>query len=131
MKRTGVFICHCGVNIAGTVDVKKVVEELAKEPGVAHSEDYVYMCSDPGQNLIEQAIKEKKLDNIVVACCSTRRRSGIPRKGRDSTPSPARSPTFASNAVGFTKIKLKRRRKPSKLQKAPSREPRRTKRWSH
>jgi heterodisulfide reductase subunit A len=70
MKRTGVFICHCGVNIAGTVDVKKVVEELAKEPGVAHSEDYVYMCSDPGQNLIEQAIKEKKLDNIVVACCS-------------------------------------------------------------
>jgi heterodisulfide reductase subunit A len=70
MKRTGVFICHCGINIAGTVDVKKVAEELAKHPGVVHSEDYVYMCSDPGQNLIEQAIKEKKLDGIVVACCS-------------------------------------------------------------
>ena len=70
MKRTGVFICHCGINIAGTVDVKKVAEELAKHPGVVHSEDYVYMCSDPGQNLIEQAIEEKKLDGVVVACCS-------------------------------------------------------------
>ena len=70
MKRTGVFICHCGINIAGTVDVKKVAEELANHPGVVHSEDYVYMCSDPGQNLIEQAIKEKKLDGVVVACCS-------------------------------------------------------------
>jgi len=70
MKRTGVFICHCGVNIAGTVDVQKVAQELADYPGVAHSEDYVYMCSDPGQNLIEQAIKDKKLDDVVVACCS-------------------------------------------------------------
>ncbi len=70
MKRTGVFVCHCGINIAGTVDVKKVAEELAKHPGVAHSEDYVYMCSDPGQNLIEKAIQEKKLDSVVVACCS-------------------------------------------------------------
>ena len=70
MKRTGVFICHCGINIAGTVDVKKVAEELAKHPSVVHAEDYVYMCSDPGQNLIELAIKEKKLDGVVVACCS-------------------------------------------------------------
>ncbi len=70
MKRTGVFICHCGINIAGTVDVKKVAKELSKHPGVAHSEEYVYMCSDPGQNLIAEAIKEKKLDNAVVACCS-------------------------------------------------------------
>jgi heterodisulfide reductase subunit A len=70
MKRTGVFVCHCGINIAGTVDVQKVAEELAKHPGVVHAEDYVYMCSDPGQNLIEQAIKEKKLDSVVVACCS-------------------------------------------------------------
>jgi heterodisulfide reductase subunit A len=69
-KKTGVFICHCGINIAGTVDVKKVAKELAKYPGVEHAEDYVYMCSDPGQNLIIQAIKDKKLDNVVVACCS-------------------------------------------------------------
>jgi heterodisulfide reductase subunit A len=70
MKRTGVFVCHCGINIAGTVDVKKVAKELSKQKGVVHSEDYVYMCSDPGQNLIIEAIKEKKLDNVVVACCS-------------------------------------------------------------
>ncbi len=70
MKKTGVFVCHCGINIAGTVDVKKVAEELAKHHGVAHSEDYVYMCSDPGQNMIVDAIKEKNLDKIIVACCS-------------------------------------------------------------
>lgn len=70
MKRTGVFICHCGINIAGTVDVKKATEDLSKHPGVVHSEEYVYMCSDPGQNLIIDAIKEKNLDNVVVACCS-------------------------------------------------------------
>ena len=69
-KRTGVFVCHCGINIAGTVDVKKVAEKLSKNKNVAHSEDYVYMCSDPGQNLIIDAIKEKDLDSIVVSCCS-------------------------------------------------------------
>lgn len=69
-KRTGVFVCHCGINIAGTVDVKKVAAKLGKHKAVAHSEDYVYMCSDPGQNLITNAIKEHKLDSIVVSCCS-------------------------------------------------------------
>jgi heterodisulfide reductase subunit A len=69
-KNTGVFVCHCGINIAGTVDVKKVTKDLAKHPGVEHSEDYVYMCSDPGQNLIIDSIKEKGLDKVVVACCS-------------------------------------------------------------
>jgi heterodisulfide reductase subunit A len=70
VKRTGFFICHCGVNIAGTVQVEKVAEELAKHPGVVFSRDYVYMCSDPGQNLIIDAIKEQKLDNVVISCCS-------------------------------------------------------------
>jgi len=69
-KRTGVFVCHCGINIAGTVDVEKVAEKLAAHPGVDHAEDYVYMCSDPGQKKVIESIKEKKLDNIVVACCS-------------------------------------------------------------
>jgi len=69
-KRTGVFVCHCGINIAGTVDVEKVAKDLAQHPGVEHAEDYVYMCSDPGQNKIIESIKENKLDNIVVACCS-------------------------------------------------------------
>ena len=70
MKRTGVFVCHCGINIAGTVDVKKVTKDLSKHKGVVHAEDYVYVCSDPGQNIIIDAIKEKKLDSVVVACCS-------------------------------------------------------------
>jgi heterodisulfide reductase subunit A len=70
VKRTGFFICHCGVNIAGTVKVDKVAEEMAKHPGVVFSKDYVYMCSDPGQNLIVDAIKEEKLDNVVISCCS-------------------------------------------------------------
>ncbi len=69
-KRTGVFVCHCGINIAGTVDVKNVAKELSKYEGVVHSEDYVYMCSDPGQKLIGNAIKKHKLDSVVVACCS-------------------------------------------------------------
>jgi heterodisulfide reductase subunit A len=69
-KRTGVFVCHCGINIAGTVDVKGVAEEMAKHPGVEHSVDYVYMCSDPGQREVEKAIEEKKLDSVVIACCS-------------------------------------------------------------
>ncbi|MFC2156661.1 4Fe-4S dicluster domain-containing protein [Acidobacteriota bacterium] len=69
-KRTGVFVCHCGINIAGTVDVKKVAEELAQHDGVVHSEDYVYMCSDPGQKRIVESIKENDLEQVVVACCS-------------------------------------------------------------
>ena len=69
-KRTGVFVCHCGINIAGTVDVKKVAEELGQHDGVVFSEDYVYMCSDPGQKKIQDSIKDHQLDSIVVACCS-------------------------------------------------------------
>jgi len=68
--RIGVFICHCGRNIAGTVDVEKVAKEVAKIPGVVHVETYVYMCSDPGQKLIIKAIKDKKLNAVIVAACS-------------------------------------------------------------
>ncbi|MDP2806994.1 MAG: CoB--CoM heterodisulfide reductase iron-sulfur subunit A family protein [bacterium] len=70
MERIGVFVCHCGLNIAGTVDVKKVAETLSKYPGVVHAEDYKYMCSDPGQNLVVKAIKDKQLTGVVVAACS-------------------------------------------------------------
>lgn len=69
-KRTGVFVCHCGINIAGTVDVKKVAEKLSQHEGVVFAQDYVYMCSDPGQKLITESIKEHNLESIVVACCS-------------------------------------------------------------
>ncbi|RLG83188.1 MAG: disulfide reductase [Thermoprotei archaeon] len=68
--RIGVFICHCGKNIAGIVDVKKVAQEVAKLPGVVYVEDYVYMCSDPGQQKIIEAIKKENLNAVVVAACT-------------------------------------------------------------
>ena len=64
MKRLGVFICHCGVNIAGTVDVKGVAQEVGEVADVVHSEDYIYMCSDPGQVLIRNAIREEGLEGV-------------------------------------------------------------------
>jgi len=70
MKKLGVFICHCGVNIAGTVDVKAVAEKIGKTEDVAYSTDYIYMCSEPGQQTIREAIREKGLTGVVVACCS-------------------------------------------------------------
>ena len=72
MQRIGLFVCHCGSNIAATVDVKKVTEIMAKEPSVVHSEDYQYMCSEAGQEKIIQAVKEKKLTGLVICSCSPR-----------------------------------------------------------
>ena len=72
MSRIGVFICHCGENIGGTVDCAKVAEVTRSVPGVVHSVDYKYMCSDPGQNMIKAAIKEHRLTGVVVAACSPR-----------------------------------------------------------
>lgn len=72
MSRIGVFVCHCGENISATVDCAKVAQAAAHFPGVVHSVDYKYMCSDPGQNMIKEAIKEKKLTGVVVAACSPR-----------------------------------------------------------
>src|SRR3990167_5589939 len=68
--RIGIFVCHCGTNISATVDVEKVAQEAVLFPNVKHSATYKYMCSDPGQNLIRQAIKEQGLDRVVVASCS-------------------------------------------------------------
>ncbi|MEW6069932.1 MAG: CoB--CoM heterodisulfide reductase iron-sulfur subunit A family protein, partial [Candidatus Thermoplasmatota archaeon] len=70
--KIGVYICECGINIASTVDVPQVVEELAKLQNVATAKYYKYMCSEPGQALIKQDIKELKLDRVVVASCSPR-----------------------------------------------------------
>lgn len=70
MKRIGIFVCHCGTNIAGTVDVERVVEEVRKFPEVVYAIDYKYMCSDPGQKLIRDHIREDRLDSVVVAACS-------------------------------------------------------------
>jgi len=72
MSRIGVFTCHCGENINGTVDCAKVAESARTVPGVVHSVDYKYMCSDPGQSMIKAAIKEHDLTGVVVAACSPR-----------------------------------------------------------
>ncbi len=70
MARIGVFVCHCGENIGRTVDCAQVAEACGSFPGVVHSVDYKYMCSDPGQLQIKEAIKEKGLTGVVVAACS-------------------------------------------------------------
>jgi len=70
--KIGVYICHCGGNISDTVDVEKVREATSKLPGVKTAVNYEYVCSDPGQEMIVQGIKENGLDRIVVASCSPR-----------------------------------------------------------
>ncbi|MCC6485275.1 MAG: CoB--CoM heterodisulfide reductase iron-sulfur subunit A family protein [Armatimonadetes bacterium] len=72
MSRVGVFVCWCGSNIAKTVDVARAAEAAASMPGVVFATDYKYMCSEPGQNLVKEAIHEHKLDRIVIASCSPR-----------------------------------------------------------
>lgn len=80
MQRIGVFVCHCGTNIAGTVDVSAVAEAAKKEPGVVYSVDYTYMCSENGQNLIAEAIHKYSLTGIVVCSCSPRMHEATFRK---------------------------------------------------
>jgi len=70
--RIGVYICHCGINIAGTVDIKAVVEYASGLPDVAVARDYAYVCSDPGQTMIRDDIRSMRLNRIVVAACSPR-----------------------------------------------------------
>ncbi|MGB2855698.1 MAG: CoB--CoM heterodisulfide reductase iron-sulfur subunit A family protein [Dehalococcoidia bacterium] len=68
----GVYICHCGTNIAQTVDVKKVSEYAGTLDSVVVARDYMFMCSDVGQELIENDIRELGLNRVVVASCSPR-----------------------------------------------------------
>ena len=70
--RIGVFVCWCGSNIAKTVDVEAVAEAAKSFPGVVYATDYKYMCSEPGQNMVAEAIKEHNLDRVVIASCSPR-----------------------------------------------------------
>ena len=80
MQRIGVFVCWCGSNIAGTVDVAKVVEAVKAIPDVAFATDYKYMCSEQGQEIIRNAVREHGLDRIVVCSCSPRMHEGTFRK---------------------------------------------------
>ena len=68
----GVYVCWCGTNISLMVDVANLAKEIEKLPGVVVSKDYKYMCSDPGQEMIINDIKEHKLERVVVASCSPR-----------------------------------------------------------
>lgn len=70
MKRIGVFVCHCGTNIAGTVDIEKVLDNLSEYPGVVFTADHKYMCSDPGQKTVEEAIVDQRLEGVVIGACS-------------------------------------------------------------
>lgn len=68
--RIGVYICHCGTNIYPRVDVEEVAESVKNLKGVVVARHYKYMCSDPGQNLIKEDIRDLKLNRVVVASCS-------------------------------------------------------------
>ncbi len=72
MSRTGVFVCHCGSNIAGAIDVEYLAEKARSLPGVRFACTYKYMCSEQGQQMIKESIKEHELDRIVIAACSPR-----------------------------------------------------------
>jgi heterodisulfide reductase subunit A len=71
-SRIGVYICHCGINIAATVDSKAVADYAATLPHVVVARDYMYMCSDPGQEMIKQDVRDYDLNRVVVASCSPR-----------------------------------------------------------
>ena len=80
MERIGVFVCWCGSNIAATVDVAKVAQILGQEPGVVFSTDYQYMCSQAGQELIQNSIREYNLTGVVICSCSPRMHEATFRK---------------------------------------------------
>jgi len=84
VKKIGVFICRCGINIASTVDVEKLKAIFEKYDKVAFVEEYKYMCSDPGQALVKDMIKKHQLDGIVVAACSPTLHEATFRKAAQS-----------------------------------------------
>ena len=71
-QKIGVYICHCGTNIAATVDCNELARFCSTLPGVKVARDYRYLCSDPGQDLIKKDIRELSIDRVVVAACSPR-----------------------------------------------------------
>ncbi|MCE5214133.1 MAG: CoB--CoM heterodisulfide reductase iron-sulfur subunit A family protein [Methanobacterium sp.] len=70
--KIGVYICHCGINIGGVIDIEAVEEYAASLPNVEISTQYKYFCSDPGQEMIQKDVKEKGINRVVVAACSPR-----------------------------------------------------------
>ena len=72
MARIGVFLCHCGTNIGGVVDIPKVLETASKMPMVTFVDDNRYTCSEPGQASVRDAIIENRLTRVVIGSCSPR-----------------------------------------------------------
>ncbi|NHJ13713.1 MAG: hypothetical protein EAX95_08550 [Candidatus Thorarchaeota archaeon] len=70
--RVGIFLCHCGSNIAGVVNIDRVMEAIRGLPNVEHVEDYKYLCSRPGQQMVKDRIKQHRLNRVVIASCSPR-----------------------------------------------------------
>ena len=70
MKRIGVFVCECGLNIARTVNVDYVVSDIKRVPGIILAAKNKYLCSEPGQTFIRETIRQAKLDHIIIAACS-------------------------------------------------------------
>ncbi|MCD6243688.1 MAG: CoB--CoM heterodisulfide reductase iron-sulfur subunit A family protein, partial [Candidatus Korarchaeota archaeon] len=67
--RIGVYVCHCGLNIAGVINVKEVVQYAQNLPNVVSAKEYIFMCSAPGQDLIREDIKKCKLNRVIIAAC--------------------------------------------------------------
>jgi len=84
VAKIGVYVCHCGENIAGVVDVEAVRAFAEKLPGVTVARSYLFMCSDPGQELIKKDIQEGLVDRVVVAACTPRTHEPIFRKAVES-----------------------------------------------
>lgn len=82
--RIGVYVCHCGTNIAGVVDVEDVAKYAATLPGVVVARDIMYVCSDPGQNTIKEDIEKYGLNRVVVAACSPKMHEATFRKALES-----------------------------------------------
>jgi heterodisulfide reductase subunit A len=70
--RTGVYVCHCGSNIAGVIDPKAVAEYVATLPGVVRAVETPYACADSGQTVIQEEIEKYNLNRVVVSACSVR-----------------------------------------------------------
>jgi len=80
MAKIGVFVCHCGENIAGKIDCKQLTAAMEQHPGVAVAFDYKYFCADPGQESVKKAIRDNNLTGVVMAACSPRMHEATFRK---------------------------------------------------
>jgi heterodisulfide reductase subunit A len=80
MTAIGAYICHCGTNIAGTVDIEELVKKVGKIKGVTVARDYKYLCSSPGQELIKNDLEKENLDRIVIAACAPQMHESTYRK---------------------------------------------------